>query len=143
MSEHALKGSAQKKLNAIGIDAICEHIGDGKSLTSIAREADVSIGSLTAWLNADAERSARAREVRADTARLWDEKAEEEIRRATDPFELGIARELAHHYRWRAAKIAPREYGDKLQSEVTGADGAPFAIQIVRFGDKDADDTAT
>lgn len=41
------------------------------------------------------------------------------------------------------AKWNPKKYGDKLQSEVTGADGAPFAIQIVRFGDKDADDTVT
>ena len=33
--------------------------------------------------------------------------------------DLAKARELAHHYRWRAAKIAPREYGDRVQVDQT------------------------
>jgi hypothetical protein len=36
---------------------------------------------------------------------------------ASDAFELAKAKELAHHYRWRASKIAPKLYGDRLQVE--------------------------
>lgn len=53
-------------------------------------------------------------------ASYWEEKAESCIADAADEFELKKARELAHHYRWRAAKIAPREYGDKLEVNNTG-----------------------
>src|SRR5690242_259938 len=124
--------TAMQKLDAIGIDSICEKIADGKSLTAIAREADVGIGSLSTWLAADSDRSARAREARADTARLWDERAEEEIRAATDPLELGIARELAHHYRWRAAKIAPKEYGERQHVEHSGQIELASALEAAR-----------
>lgn len=29
-------------------------------------------------------------------------------------------------YQWRAAKLKPKVYGDKVQTEVTGADGGPI-----------------
>jgi len=124
---------AQNKLDAIGIDAICAKIGERATMTDIAAEIGVGIGTLIAWIEADSERSARAREARARTARLWDEQATREIAAATDPFELAKAKELAHHYRWRAAKIAPRDYGEKI--EHSGPGGGPVAV-AVRFVDK-------
>ena len=108
------KGAKLGALDAKGIDAVCESITDGNSLTKIATEAGVSIGTLLNWLAADPERSARAREARALAGRLWDEKAERSIEEATDPFTLARAKELAHHYRWRASKIAGKEYGDAM-----------------------------
>ena len=38
---------------------------------------------------------------------------------------------------WRAAKLAPKKYGDKVSAEITGADGAPLlpptiAVTFVR-----------
>jgi len=86
----------------------------------------VSIGTLISWINGDSERSARVREVRIATARIWDEKAESGIENAGDPFELAKAKELAHHYRWRAAKIAPRDYGERVTQELTGEGGGPI-----------------
>lgn len=116
---------ARDKLDAFGIDAICSLIAEGKSLTQIARKAKVSIGSLRNWLAADIARSARAREVRAETAQFWDEKAEAEIRNAKSTLGMAKARELAHHFRWRASKIAPAEYGEKLDltAKVSPLDG--------------------
>ena len=55
------------------------------------------------------------REARIAAARTFDEMAEAELRGATDPFGLAEARELASHYRWKASKSNPREYGDKLE----------------------------
>ena len=51
---------------------------------------------------------------------MWDERAGDVIQQAADPFELAKAKELAHHYRWRASKIAPRDYGDRIQADVGG-----------------------
>lgn len=111
---------AQNKLTAFGLDSVCQMITDGVSMTTIAQEAGVSIGTLCTWVDKDPERSARVREARTVTARVWDEKATKCIEDAADEFDLKKARELAHHYRWRASKIAPKEYGDKLEIENKG-----------------------
>jgi hypothetical protein len=111
---------AQTKLEAYGIDAICDDIGDGKSLRAIAVGQGVSIGRICNWIAASPQRSERVRAIRAQTAQLWDEKAEQVLLEVTDSISLGIARELASHYRWRAAKTAPADYGDKLNVAHTG-----------------------
>lgn len=131
---------ARTKLDAFGIDEVCDSIGEGKSLTFIAHVAEVSIGSLLTWIEADPERSARVKECRSAMARYWDEKSEQCIEDAADEFELKRAKELSHHYRWRASKIAPREYGDKVTQEHTGAGGSqlmPTIIQLVAPSPKD------
>ena len=107
--------TAQAALDEYGLDAVCEAIVTGGTLTFVAADAGVSLTSLLTWIAADSERSARVREARATTGKLWDEKAETEIREATDEFGLKKAKELAHHYRWRASKISCKEYGDKIQ----------------------------
>lgn len=127
-------GAASDKLDAIGLDAICEAIGDKKSLTQIAEDACVSIGSLLTWIEANPERSARAREARTLMARYWDERSEKILEEASDEFDLKKAKELSHHYRWRASKIAPREYGDKVMhtdSEGNNLPAPQFIIQPV------------
>lgn len=121
------KPVAREALDAFGIDAVCEAIGDGETLTAIAERVGVSIGSLSAWLEADAERSARAREVRRAMGRVWDEKAETEIRAAEDDLGLRKAKELAHHYRWRASKISAAEYGDRVTH--AGDPSAPIGLE--------------
>lgn len=104
----------REKCDAYGVEQLCTDILGEKTLTAIAEDLGISIGTLLTWIEANPERSARAREARARTARLWDEKATKVIEDAADPFELAKAKELSHHYRWRASKIAPRDYGDKL-----------------------------
>ena len=111
---------ARDKLAEFGIDEVCAQIVSGASMTAIAAKIGVSFGSLSAWLDADPERSARARDARRSTAKLWDETAAQTILDAKDPFELARAKELAFHYRWRSSKIAPAEYGDKVAVEHTG-----------------------
>ncbi len=106
--------TAREKLDAFGIDAVCAAILHPMPMHAIATQVGVSQGSLISWIGATAERSARAREARAQTAQMWDDKATQAVEDAQDQFELAKAKELAHHYRWRASKIAPREYGDKV-----------------------------
>ena len=119
---------AREAIDAFGLDAVCEAISDRKSLTAIAVEIGVSIGSLLTWVEADAERSARIKDVRAAMARVWDEQAESELRSATDDLGLRKAREIAHHYRWRASKVAPRDYGDRLSHEHAGPGGGAIMV---------------
>ena len=120
--------TAGQRMEAYGIDAIAEDVSGAKTMTEIAAAIGVTVGQLSTWIAADVEHSARVREARTVAARYWDERSEKEILSASDPFELARAKELAHHYRWRAAKIAPKEYGDKVTQEHTGADGG--AIQV-------------
>ncbi len=120
--------TAGQRMEAYGIDAIADDVSGAKTMTEIAAAIGVTVGQLSTWIAADVEHSARVREARTVAARYWDERSEKEILSASDPFELARAKELAHHYRWRAAKIAPKEYGDKIQAEHTGANGG--AIQV-------------
>lgn len=119
------------RISDFGIDAVCEAIADGSSMTALAADLGVSFGTLSNWIAAEDERSARVREVRRETARLWDEKAESDIRAATDPFELSRAKELAFHYRWRSSKIAPADYGDKTAVEHSGSVNLTNALDAI------------
>lgn len=126
----AKKPSIAERIEALGVDDICSMLADGMTHTAIAAKAGVSHGNLSEWLAADSDRSARAREARTHAARVWDEKALEAIEQAEDPFQLQRARELAQHYRWRASKTAPKEYGDKITAEHTGAGGGAINHSI-------------
>lgn len=121
--------TAREKLDAFGIDAVIEAILHPKPQYLIAQDIGVSAGSLIAWIAADSDRSVRAREARAQTALMWDDKATHVIEEAKDQFELAKAKELAHHYRWRAAKIAPREYGDKVDLNHGGQENNPIQVK--------------
>jgi hypothetical protein len=131
--------TARNKLDKLGIDQLCIELNEAKSLTSVAKAHGMSPGSLLTWIEADPERSARVRDTRAAMARYWDEKAESDIADSTDDFALKKAKELAYHYRWRAAKIAPRDYGDKITQEHTGPEGGPIKYQNMAPADLDAE----
>jgi hypothetical protein len=125
--------AARNKIDALGLDAMCEELCAGGTLTAIAKRLEVNIASLLAWIEADPNRSARTRESRVKSAQMWDEKAETVLVDAADLFELAKARELAQHYRWRAKAVAPREYGDKVTQEHTGAEGGPITVASVNL----------
>lgn len=120
------------KIADLDFEAVLTMLAAGETQVAIARKFKVSDGDLSVWL-ADDKRSARAREARAKAAALWDDRATAVIEEASDPFELAKAKELAHHYRWRASKIAPKVYGDKVA--VTDPDGGPMTVVIKRLTD--------
>ena len=120
------------RLDIYGIEKVIQSIKDCKSITAIAVAARVSKGTLIAWIAADSDRSTRVREARADTAMLWDESAEQVLTDAKDPLSLAKARELASHYRWRASKISPKDYGDKQVIDVNAKVDVASAILAAR-----------
>jgi hypothetical protein len=114
-------------LDLYGEDWLGEQILAEKHLTTIAADAGVAVSTLVKWIDRDPGRRGRIDDVRRQCAQMWEERAERVITEATTSFELTKARDLAHHYRWRAAKIAPKKYGDKVVQELTGPGGAPLA----------------
>lgn len=112
---------AQESLDEFGIDAVCDLIAEGAGFRDIAKRANVGVGSVFTWLNNHPEHSARVVQTRQLTAALWDQMAEEEIRKAPKT-KVGIARarELAQHFRWRSSKLNPRDYGDKMDLNLHG-----------------------
>ena len=76
-----------------------------------------------AFFIAQSDYSARAREAQKRSADKISEKAELvllSLEKGCDNAEIAKARELAHHYRWLAAKKNPTKFGDstKIQAEV-------------------------
>ncbi len=104
----------------LSLEDITEKLESGSTLAQIAASCGKNRSMLTRWIQADEQRSASCARARQLGAAAHEERAEYEIRQASDPFELSKAKELAHHYRWRASKLAPREYGDKVETIHSG-----------------------
>ena len=119
------------ELDAVGIEAVCDRIEAGESLRTIAQTLGMDMAPLWRWLHADKHRSARAREAMQRSALAFDEMAEEVIKGARNILALSRARELAQHYRWRAAKRNPAEFSDRVKQIVSGPDDKPLKIRAV------------
>ena len=119
---------ARSKLDALGVEAVCDAFLRGSSMIAFAEEHMIDLSQLLRWILEDAGRSLRVREARCEAAIVWDEMTEALLVGCKDAFELAKAAQLAHHYRWRASKIAPRIYGDHARIEHTGAAGGPIVI---------------
>lgn len=118
------------RLDAIGIDWLCEQICAGVPQTQMALALNVGVAALSRWMAADTERSARVREARMAAAHTFEEMAERVLREALDTFELARAKQLAEHYRWKAAKFSPREFGQQAPQRGDAADApaSPTAL---------------
>lgn len=119
-------------LDLFGVEWVREQVLELRTLSQIAQDADVALSTLIAWIAADPDRSARVRDARRLAAEAWVEKAEQVLADAKTNFEFQKARELAHHYRWRASKISP-QYNDKVVQEHTGPGGGPVSITKIQL----------
>lgn len=97
----------------------------------ICDELGVGAASLARWIAADPERPARVREARIAAARFYEERAGQVIEEADDQFSLAKAKELAHHYRWKASKASPKEFGDKVETVVSGSLDQNLSVSFV------------
>lgn len=107
-------------LEATGIAKVCEMIMEGQMLREIARNLGIKgHASLIQWIASDPERAKAVKDARALAAFTYDEQAIEAFDGVKDPVSLGIAREKASHYRWRAQKMNP-QFGDKVDVNHSG-----------------------
>lgn len=112
MSRHA---PAMEKLDSIGLDEICDRLVDGDSYTGLAREYGVSVASFSNWVALDVERSTRAQEASRLGATAIVESINEDLKAASNAFELAKAEKIGYNKRWVASKMDSRKFGDKLQ----------------------------
>jgi hypothetical protein len=129
-----MKRSSESKARFAGVseDEIIHRIEDGEALAAIAASVGRARSKLTEWLQADEARWERSARARVSAAGAWDEKAEQTIATAKTPLALAKARELAQHYRWRASKINPKQYGERQQVEHSGRLGIEQLVTASR-----------
>ncbi len=127
------------KLDAVGIEAICERVSDCETLQAIADDLKVSKGTLIAWLAGHADQYARAREAQADKLAedilaIADDGSNDTYK--TDDGEvvnhdvIARSRLRVDARKWLAGKMAPKKYGDKIEQSLVGAGGGPIVQRV-------------
>lgn len=133
MPDKGKRGRPSKYTDEIAA-MICERIAQGETLVAICRGDDApSYSTVLKWRAERQEFSemyARAREDSAD----WDA---DEIKAIADDPELdpNDKRVRIDARKWLAGKKNAKHYGDRVQQEITGANGGP----VVMWGAKPAD----
>lgn len=117
---------------------ILDQLAQGESLRSICALPTVPSRSVIYdWIteNVDgfSDRYARARDIGLDVvAEEVMQIADEEVgcleNGATDSGAVAHKRLRFDARRWYLSKLAPKRYGDKVTTEVTGADGGPIQV---------------
>lgn len=133
------------EFNQAVAEAITERIADGESLRSICSdEAMPAKSTVFKWLSQNkefADQYARAREEQAETlaseiVAIADEKdgraivggEGEEVAVVFDSTAVARNRLRVDARKWVAAKLKPKVYGEKVTTELTGADGGPVQV---------------
>jgi hypothetical protein len=115
------------------VDAICERLIEGESLVQICRYENMpGYSTIMGWLNKHAEfadKYARAREAQADYL------ADDIIRIADESEDAQKARLQVDARKWKASKLAPKKYGDKLDLSATHNVGDPILNLLTRIAE--------
>ena len=125
--------------------ALLECIADGMPLVKACAALEIGAASVFRWLEASPsfrEKYAKAKEAQAE--KLADEIVaiadEVEVTSVVTPdgvvdFKLDATAVARNRLRvdarkWVASKLLPKKYGDRIQQEVTGADGGPIDMSL-------------
>lgn len=113
---------------------LCERLARGELLKNICDDLGIAPHTPWRWATDDPDgfgkAYARAREDQAHA--IADQAmtiADEEV---VDAVASARNRLRVDTRKWLASKIAPRSYGDRTQHEVSGADGGPLVVKVVR-----------
>lgn len=128
-------------------DRICSQLAEGISLRTVCKAEDVpSCQTVFSWLRLRPEfleQYTRAKEAAADAFAeemldIADEASNDwmEVHDKDNPGyrfngeHVNRSRLRVDTRKWIASKLKPKKYGDKVQAEVTGADGAPLIPEL-------------
>jgi hypothetical protein len=116
------KKKTQKEILIENADDVIEMIRQAKSYEDIQEKFAVHAKYVAEFITSS-EYSVRAREAQKESAETISRKAELSLLQIqADDTQASVTRqrELAHHYRWLAAKKNPHKFGDstKVQAEV-------------------------
>lgn len=118
---------------------ICEMIADGASLRGLCRELKIDTTTVLDWLQRYESFREMYRKARVDQADALADEIMDVARQEPGRDEMGKVdsgdvqhrRLLADVLKWRAAKLKPQVYGDKITQEHTGQGGQPLVLNIV------------
>lgn len=100
-------------------DRVCLEIAEGKSLRSICISDDMpSAETIRVWLIEDGEFSAQYARAREEQADFY---ADEIIDIADTAKDANLARLQIDARKWKASKLQPKKYGDKIDLNHSGA----------------------
>lgn len=102
-------------------DDICEHIAEGKSLSSWARENDYALKTIYRWLRQNKEFSANYARAREDAA---DSLVDKLMDIADNEDDVQRAKLKSDNVKWVASRMKPKSYGDKIQQDNISSDGS-------------------
>jgi hypothetical protein len=112
-------------------DRILTLLCEGQSLRSICEAEDMpDRGTVMRLLHRDPAFQAAYAAARATGAEAMADEVIELGRAATSENAAAI-RVRVDTVKWAAAKFAPKRWGDRVTTEVTGADGAPVRLQAI------------
>ncbi len=107
-----------------------ELIAKGHSLYQTTKILNIQKDTIFAWMSQDKDfhdKCARAREIVAEATVFECEDIENLVK--TGQLEAQAGRMITSSMQWRASKLAPKKYGDKL--ELSGDKDNPVAIQRI------------
>ena len=114
------------------LDRICDGLIEGKSITQVCEPKDMPHWTMVYRTMAKdpvfANEIARAREAQQEF--IADDIVEMADKANVD--DVNVVRLQIWARQWRAAKLAPKKYGDKVTQEITGANGAPIQLEARR-----------
>lgn len=125
-------------------DQICERIANGESLRRILRDEGMpSLSMVFRWLASNEifrDQYAQARSTQADhdfdgLCDMADEPPEKKVDGTVDPGWVQLQKLRIDTRKWAISKLAPKKYGERIATELTGKDGGP--IQTEEIGPQD------
>lgn len=138
-------------------EEICQRIADGEPMRVICRDEHMPPWrTVYQWIEDHKDFAARIARARVlgreaifeDTLIIADTPVDGVRREVSENGTKEVHEDMLGHRKLQIetrlkllAKWDPKKYGEKLHSEVTGADGAPFVVEIVRFGGAGGEDT--
>lgn len=114
--------------------SLCEFVAGGESLAAFARRMGFPYTTLLGWIDGDeirAENYARAREARADLIFDQLDDVSEQAVTAESAVEVAGLRLKSDNIKWKLARMAPKRYGDKVETVVSGSLDHNLSVNFV------------
>jgi hypothetical protein len=127
----AARGGRPSKFSEKVAQEICERMIAGEDMVAICDDPNMpSRSAVYAWMQAHDGFRAQCAHAREGLADVFDSKIGELIENCT-PASSPADRVKLAGLQWRAAKAAPKKYGDRQAMEHSGPDGGPMQFQPV------------
>jgi hypothetical protein len=118
------------------VETICNRIAAGESMRSVCRsEGMPDRQTVLNWLDTHEEFSAKYARARLHQADSVDDDIVDMLDEVkTGTLDPQAARVLLAGYQWRASKLSPKKYGDRVDLTHSAPDGGPVRLMNVMFG---------